>query len=124
MTFFSGPVSTKTDPGTALLHQSRPLEQGFPDMATRAIPAVLKTLLWMIGILLAIGLAGVTWVAWRVYSFDTATLPERHGQVDAHLYAPPGPPRPLIVGLGGAEGGNSWTRENWRTQRDRFQHQG
>ncbi|MCK7592867.1 acyl-CoA thioester hydrolase/BAAT C-terminal domain-containing protein [Pseudomarimonas salicorniae] len=59
-----------------------------------------------------------------VYSFDTETLPSLHGEVDAQLYAPEGPPRPLIVGLGGAEGGNSWASDRWMAQRDRFQAQG
>ncbi|GAB2514777.1 alpha/beta hydrolase family protein [Lysobacter humi (ex Lee et al. 2017)] len=93
-------------------------------MTARAFPAVLKILLWFVGIALALLLAGAAWLAWRVYSFDTQTPPARHGQVDARLYAPPGPPRPLIVGLGGAEGGNSWARDRWRAQRDRFQTQG
>lgn len=93
-------------------------------MTARAFPAVLKILLWTLGGVLALVLVGAGWIAWRVYSFDTETLPERHGQVDTVLYAPPGPPRPLIVGLGGAEGGNSWTRDQWRAQRDRFQQAG
>ncbi|SKA11850.1 alpha/beta hydrolase family protein [Novilysobacter spongiicola] len=93
-------------------------------MSARAFPFLLKILLWAIGIALALLLVGAAWVLWRVYSFDTETLPERHGQVDARLYAPAGPPRPLLVGLGGAEGGNSWTRDHWQQQRDRFQQQG
>lgn len=93
-------------------------------MAARVLPAVLKIFLWILGIVLALVVAGAAWVGWRVYSFDTKTLPERHGQVDAKLYAPPGPARPLIVGFGGAEGGNSWTRDFWRPQRERFQQQG
>ncbi|MFC0679351.1 alpha/beta hydrolase family protein [Lysobacter korlensis] len=93
-------------------------------MTARAFPSLLKILLWSIGGALVLLLAGAAWVVWRVYSFDTSTLPARHGQVDARLYAPPGPPRPLLVGLGGAEGGNSWTREYWQPQRDRFQQQG
>lgn len=93
-------------------------------MTARAFPRFLKILLWASGAVLALLLAFVAWVVWTVYSFDTETLPERHGQVDARLYAPAGPPRPLLVGLGGAEGGNSWTREQWQRQRDRFQQQG
>ena len=93
-------------------------------MATRTLSLLLKCSAWLLGIALMLLLAGVAWIAWVVNSFDTQTLPERHGQVDARLYAPPGPARPLLVGLGGAEGGNSWTRDQWQAQRGRFQQQG
>lgn len=66
----------------------------------------------------------VAWVTWTVASFDTKTLPARHGQVDMQLYAPAGAPRPPLVGLGGAEGGNAWTRGRWKQQRERFLDQG
>lgn len=65
--------------------------------------------------------------AWVIYSFDEQTLPERYGQVDAQLYLPDtraDHPVPLLVLLGGAEGGNAWTRERWRHQRERFLAQG
>ncbi|HEX5693032.1 MAG TPA: acyl-CoA thioester hydrolase/BAAT C-terminal domain-containing protein [Arenimonas sp.] len=90
----------------------------------RAMRLILKGSAWLLGLALALLLAAVVWTVWVVYSFDTETLPARHGQVDARLYAPPGAPRPLLVGLGGAEGGNSWTRDYWQVQRDRFQQQG
>ncbi len=93
-------------------------------MASRALPLLLKLSAWLLGIALLLLLAGIAWIAWVVNSFDTKTLPERHGQVDAQLYAPPGAPRPLLVGLGGAEGGNSWTRNHWQAHRERFQQQG
>ena len=93
-------------------------------MTARALPLLLKLGAWVLGIALVLLLAGIAWIAWTVHSFDTEALPERHGQVDAQLYAPPGPARPLLVGLGGAEGGNSWTRDHWQAQRARFQQQG
>lgn len=93
-------------------------------MAARTLPLLLKSIAWLLGIALLLLLAGVAWIAWVVHSFDTETPPERHGQVDAKLYAPAGPARPLLVGLGGAEGGNSWTRNHWQAQRERFQQQG
>lgn len=93
-------------------------------MAARRLPLLLKFAAWLVGIAALLLLAGFAWIVWVVYSFDTETLPERHGQVDAKLYALPGPARPLLVGLGGAEGGNSWTRDRWQAQRERFQEQG
>lgn len=66
--------------------------------------------------------------AWYVVaSFDTKTLPARYGMVDARLFAGPEgsvTKRPLIVGLGGAEGGNAWANARWKSQRDRFIEQG
>nr|WP_284698541.1 alpha/beta fold hydrolase [Thermomonas mangrovi] len=61
---------------------------------------------------------------WVVYSFDTETLPPRHGQVDAELFVREGGTRPLLVGLGGSEGGNPWASERWKEQRERFLDQG
>ena len=56
-----------------------------------------------------------------VESFDTETLPARYGEVDAKLYVQEGAARPLLVGLGGAEGGNAWASQRWKAQRDRFE---
>ncbi len=79
---------------------------------------------WLaIGIVLLVLLL-FAWIQWTVASFDTETLPARHGQVDVQLYARDGAPRPLLVGLGGSEGGNAWTRGMWKTQRERFLDQG
>jgi dipeptidyl aminopeptidase/acylaminoacyl peptidase len=90
-----------------------------------ALPKLLRrlaitTALGVVG--LALLVAGYTW--YTVASFDTETLPARYGQLDTQLSAPPGAPRPLIVGFGGAEGGNAWTRDRWVPQRQRFEAQG
>jgi pimeloyl-ACP methyl ester carboxylesterase len=79
---------------------------------------------WLFFSLLAlIAMLGVySW--WIVARFDTTTLPDRHGQVDSVLYASAGAPRPLLVGLGGGEGGNAWADAVWRKQRERFLEQG
>lgn len=55
---------------------------------------------------------------------DTETPPERFGQVNSTLYAGTGENQPLLVGLGGAEGGNAWASDYWKPQRDRFIEQG
>ena len=79
---------------------------------------------WMVGVvvLLAVLLAVYMW--WVVASFDNETLPARHGQVDVELFARDGSKRPLLVGLGGSEGGNAWASARWKPQRDRFLEQG
>lgn len=93
-------------------------------MPTRLPSLLLKMSLWALGSLLALVALAALYVPYSVYSFDTETLPARHGQVDAQLFARDGSAQPLIVGLGGAEGGNSWARDFWKPQRERFQDQG
>lgn len=59
-----------------------------------------------------------------VASFDTTNLPERHGQVNAQLFLGAGENQPLIVGLGGAEGGNAWASDYWKKQRTSYLENG
>ncbi|GAB3951250.1 hypothetical protein GCM10028805_30980 [Spirosoma harenae] len=40
--------------------------------------------------------------------------------VEAKLYLGTGPNQPLLVGLGGSEGGNAWASEHWRKTREHF----
>lgn len=93
-------------------------------MAASLARVLFKTLKWSVASLLALALLVLGYTFWVVYRFDTETLPERYGQVDSKLYASAGAPRPLIVGLGGAEGGNAWTRKRWQAQRTRFEQAG
>ena len=79
---------------------------------------------WMLGILAASVLSLAAYMWWVVERFDTETLPPRHGQVDVELFARDGGKRPLIVGLGGGEGGNAWASDRWKPQRERFLDQG
>ncbi|MFK8012005.1 MAG: acyl-CoA thioester hydrolase/BAAT C-terminal domain-containing protein [Marinicellaceae bacterium] len=53
-------------------------------------------------------------------SFDSENLPENHGKVHSKLYLGKGNNLPLIVGLGGSEGGNAWTSDRWKNQREKF----
>ncbi|MCB1561473.1 MAG: hypothetical protein KDI75_10345 [Xanthomonadales bacterium] len=85
---------------------------------------MLRIIKWGLLAILALLLLLVAYGWWVVASFDTGTLPERHGRVDATLFARDGEPQPLIVGLGGGEGGNAWTRNVWKQQRERFLDQG
>lgn len=54
----------------------------------------------------------------------TPALPEHHGSVQAELFLGEGDNQPLLLALGGAEGGNSWADDRWRQQRDEFVSQG
>ncbi|RZK66357.1 MAG: alpha/beta hydrolase [Pedobacter sp.] len=40
--------------------------------------------------------------------------------VNAILYLGSGTNQPLVVGLGGSEGGNAWTSDHWKATRDQF----
>lgn len=61
-----------------------------------------------------------SWMLYIVYSFDTETLPARHGRFDLAFYPHAETGKPLIVTFGGAEGGNMWNSARWRKQRERF----
>lgn len=79
---------------------------------------------WTLGIAAGLVLLLAVYMWWVVASFDTETLPARHGQVDVELFAREGGKRPLLVGLGGSEGGNAWASARWKPQRERFLDQG
>lgn len=49
--------------------------------------------------------------------FDTKTLPENHGQVQTKLFLSSEDRQPLIVGLGGSDGGNGWAGPEGEKQR-------
>lgn len=51
-------------------------------------------------------------------------FPLRHGKVSRQLFLGAGSSQPLIVGLGGSEGGNPWASDHWKTQREKFLAQG
>ena len=55
-------------------------------------------------------------------SFSQITLTTLN--VDSKLYLGNGKNQPLIVGLGGSEGGNAWASEYWQETRDQFIEKG
>ena len=59
-----------------------------------------------------------------VESFDTVTLPTNHGQVKTELFLSGGTGQPLVVGLGGAEGGNGWAGPHGAKQRELLKKNG
>ena len=50
----------------------------------------------------------------------TEALPDNHGEFNTQLFLSNNAKQPLIVGLGGAEGGNAWAGDYWSDQRERF----
>lgn len=50
--------------------------------------------------------------------------PENSNKVEPVLYLGQGDRQPLIVALGGGEGGNAWTSDRWKKTRDRFIDEG
>ena len=84
----------------------------------------LRFVKWTLGIAVGLVLLLAVYMWWVVERFDTKTLPPRHGQVDVELFAREGGKRPLLVGLGGGEGGNAWASARWKPQRERFLDQG
>ena len=55
-------------------------------------------------------------------SFSQITLVTPN--VESKLYLGKGKNQPLIVGLGGSEGGNAWTSDYWKKTRDQFIEKG
>ena len=70
-------------------------------MEQAEVSKALRFVKWLLCIVVALALLLAAYMWWVVARFDTATLPARHGQVDAELFARDGAQRPLIVGLGG-----------------------
>lgn len=93
-------------------------------MEQGAVSKTVRICGWTLGIVAVLALSLGAWMWWVVARFDTETLPARHGGVDVALFAREGGKRPLLVGLGGSEGGNPWASDRWRSQRERFLDQG
>jgi hypothetical protein len=54
----------------------------------------------------------------------TPAISKAHGNVQAKLFVGAGDNQPLIVGFGGAEGGNAWASDRWKETRDGLVEQG
>lgn len=84
----------------------------------------LKLLKWAGLLITALIVLAVSFYTYLVLSFDDQNLPENHGKVNTELFLGSGDNQPLIVGLGGSEGGNAWASDFWKGQRDEFIAQG
>jgi uncharacterized protein len=61
-----------------------------------------------------------TWLSSSVWAQDTL----RTANTQAILYTGKGKDQPLIVGLGGSEGGNAWASKHWEKVRNEFIEKG
>ncbi len=57
-----------------------------------------------------------------IFSYSQQIIAAKN--VEAILYLGKGKKQPLIVGLGGAEGGNAWTSDYWKKTREEFIEKG
>ena len=58
------------------------------------------------------------------YNSSFAQIPLETPNVESKLYLGSGKNQPLIVGLGGSEGGNAWASNYWKKTRDQFIEKG
>jgi pimeloyl-ACP methyl ester carboxylesterase len=78
---------------------------------------ILKTFKWLLITILTLFILLFGYIYYTIYSFDTVTLPENYGEVNTKLFLSEKSNQPLIVGLGGAEGGNGWAGPHGAKQR-------
>jgi dipeptidyl aminopeptidase/acylaminoacyl peptidase len=71
------------------------------------------------GIIVVFLITIVFFLGWR-----TPSLSDNHGKMDTHLYLSDSINQPLIVGFGGASGGNDWERNYLKGKRDSILAQG
>lgn len=70
-------------------------------------------------VLIAAAILAELYLASYIFNFGNE-LPKRHGAVDYEFYQGEKETKALVVGFGGAEGGNTWTRSRWKTVRDQL----
>lgn len=92
--------------------------------AARLRHILVRVLIGIVAVVLGLATLLAGWMWYVIASHDTETLPPRHGQVDTELFARDGARQPLLVGLGGSEGGSAWASDVWAPQRERFLDQG
>lgn len=85
---------------------------------------VLKILKWLLIAIFTLFILLFAYINYTIYSFDTETLPERYGEVNTKLFLSDESKQPLVVGLGGAEGGNSWAGPHGEKQRKLLEKNG
>ena len=81
---------------------------------------ILRTFKWLLITIVTLTILLFGYINYTIYSFDTETLPENHGEVNVKLFLSNlnnDSKQPLIIGLGGAEGGNSWAGPHGEKQR-------
>lgn len=84
----------------------------------------IRIIKWVLISTFVLLVSSVLFYTYLVLSFDTKNFPENHGSVETQLFVGDGDNQPLIVGLGGAEGGNTWASRYWANRRNEFISQG
>tara|TARA_R110002072_G_scaffold36301_7_gene107065 strand:- start:6546 stop:7448 length:903 start_codon:yes stop_codon:yes gene_type:complete len=85
---------------------------------------LLNIIKWFLVAIVALFILLFAYVNYTIYSFDTETLPEKYGEVETKLFLSEGSNQPLVVGLGGADGGNGWAGPHGAKQRKLLQENG
>lgn len=85
---------------------------------------MIKVFKWLLITMSTLLLSLIAYIGYTVYFFDTETLPEKYGEVEATLFLNEGNNQPLVVGLGGADGGNGWAGPHGKKQRKLLQDNG
>ena len=85
---------------------------------------VLSIFKWLLVVIIALLILLFAYANYTIYSFDTETLSEKYGEVEAKLFLSEGSNQPLVVGLGGADGGNGWAGPHGEKQRKLLQNNG
>lgn len=75
----------------------------------------MKKFLFILTVIIVAGIMTILIVA-----SGTNDLPEGHGKVQSILFVGEGENQPLVVGLGGSEGGNAWASDRWKPVREKF----
>ncbi|MDN3641021.1 acyl-CoA thioester hydrolase/BAAT C-terminal domain-containing protein [Simiduia curdlanivorans] len=85
---------------------------------------VFRLFKWLLIAIFTLLIALVAYINYTIYSFDTKTLPDKYGEVKTKLFLNEEVGQPLVIGLGGAEGGNSWAGKHGEKQRKLLQENG
>jgi dienelactone hydrolase len=72
----------------------------------------------------SIGSIAVSILLWTSVVSCTSDIPANHGKLDIKLFTNDSLHQPLIVGFGGSEGGNAWSIDYWKGERDKFIQEG
>ena len=84
----------------------------------------IKFMKWSVISILVLIIVAVGAYTYLIVSFDDKNPPENYNKVNVELFIGDNERQPLIVGLGGSEGGNAWASDVWKVQRDAFIAQG
>ena len=66
---------------------------------------ILRVVKWVLVIAAVLVAVCFAYSQYLVFSFNTEALPDNHGEMNTQLFLSNNVKQPLIVGLGGAEGG-------------------